>query len=166
MTTMKTALAALALLTIAAAAAAQETTVRQVPLGDAREVVMEINGGFGTMHLKRGSGSDLLALKEKKNAKDSDESETAIDYHVEDGIGYLTVDLGTQGADDMNALACLLKGSSSRTWYLAISDRVPVRLDVTLGAGKASIDLTDLHIREFNLDAGAGSVRLNEQTQS
>jgi hypothetical protein len=44
---------------------------------------------------------------------------------------------------------------------MTISDRVPVRLDIALGAGEAFLNLDGLHIREFHLDAGAGSVRID-----
>ncbi|MBE0643952.1 MAG: hypothetical protein IH600_07720 [Bacteroidetes bacterium] len=160
MTSIKYALLTFVLLSVGGMVTAQTPIVKQVALGEAREVVAEINGGFGTLYLKHGSGDELLTLREKRKNNEGDDADVDIEYHVEDGIGYLTVDLGTEGADDMNALACLLKGKNSRTWYLTISDRVPIRFDVTLGAGKALIDLTDLHVREFNLDAGAGSVRL------
>ncbi len=139
---------------------AQDGTVRTVSFDGAREVVAEINGGFGTLYLKRGSGDDLLTLREKRSTKKKYESDVELDYHVNDGVGYLTVDLGTGDGSDMNALATLLRGRPSRTWYLSVSDRVPIRFDITIGAGKASIDLTGMHIRSFDLDAGAASVHL------
>ena len=122
MTMMKFAVTALILLAVSAVSSAQDRTVRRVALDGAQEVVAEINGGFGTLYLKRGSSGNLMTLKEKRKDEESDETDIDIDYHVEDGVGYLTVDLGTEGADDMNALACLLKGNSSRTWYVTISD--------------------------------------------
>jgi hypothetical protein len=80
---------------------------------------------------------------------------------VKDGVGYLTVDLNSDDDDDMNALSCLLNGRSTRRWYISMNDNVPIRFDVSLGAGRASLDLTGIHVREFKLDAGAGSVRLS-----
>lgn len=150
----------LALLLFALTATAQETAYRQVALGGAKEVVAEINGGFGTLNIKRGSGDQLMTVREKTTDGSGETSNIRIDYRVENGIGYLTVDMGTEGQEDMNALACLLNGSNSKSWYVTISDQVPVRFDLTLGAGKASVDLSGIHVREFNLDAGAGSVRL------
>ncbi|MFZ1729640.1 MAG: hypothetical protein WBQ23_08235 [Bacteroidota bacterium] len=160
MTIIKYTLLTFTLLAFVGTAAAQEAALRKVALGEAREVVAEINGGFGTLYLKRGSGDELLTMKEKRKNKETDESDIEIDYYIEEGIGYLTVDMGANGESDMNALACLLNGNSSRTWYLSISDKVPIRFDITLGAGKASIDLTDIHVRDLQIDAGAGSVRL------
>ena len=159
MITIRSISTVLAMFLVTASAFAQPALRRVVALDGAREVVAEINGGYGTLYLKRGSGEDLLTIREKQK-DDDDDTNIEVDYYIEDGIGYLTVDLGTEGADDMNALACLMKGSSSRTWYLSISDRVPVRFDITLGAGRASLDLTGVHVRAFHLDAGAGSVRL------
>lgn len=157
---MKNTLLTFMLLTFVCTVSAQESLLRKVSLGNVREVVAEINGGFGTLYLKRGSGDDLLTLKETRKKEHDDEAEIEVDYHIEDEVGYLTVEMGTNGESDMNALACLLKGSTSRTWYITISDRVPIRFNITVGAGQASIDLTEIHVREFTLDAGAGSVRL------
>jgi hypothetical protein len=140
--------------------AAQDGTTRSVSLEGAREVVATINGGFGTLYLKRGRGNALLQIKEK-NGEEPGLSNVHVEYEVEDGIGYLTLDLNTDGDDDMNALACLLQGKDSRTWYVSISDRVPVDFDVTLGAGRASLDLTGLHVKGLRLDAGAGTVRMS-----
>lgn len=150
----------LAITLLALTASAQEMAYRQVALGGAKEVVAEINGGFGTLYIKRGGGEQLMTVRQKNTDGNVETSDINIEYRVEDGIGYLTMDMGTEGQDDMNALACLLNGNNSKTWYVTINDQVPVRFDLTLGAGKASVDLTGIHVREFNLDAGAGSVRL------
>ncbi|MDT8322480.1 MAG: hypothetical protein RRA94_00100 [Bacteroidota bacterium] len=139
---------------------AQEAFTRTVSLDGAREVVATINGGFGTLYLKRGRGNALLQIREK-NGENAKASDIQVDYHVEDGIGYLTLDINTEGAEDMNALACLLQGRDSRTWYVHMNDRVPIEFDVTLGAGRASLDLTGLHVKGLRLDAGAGSVRMS-----
>lgn len=136
---------------------AQEGETTRVNLEGAREVVAEINGGFGTLYLKRGSGSSLMTLREKYE-DEPPEKAVRVDYHVRNGVGYLTVDLGHEDGDDMNALSCLFGGSDSRTWYMTISDRVPVRFDVSLGAGKAALNLTGIHVRGLKLEAGAGSV--------
>lgn len=164
MTRIKYILTTIILLGIIHPVSAQEAAIRQVALDGAREVVVEINGGFGTLFLKRGSGDDLLTLKEKRKNQDEEETEIEINYHIDNGVGYLTVDMGTGGEGDMNALACLINSKSSRTWFLTITDRVPVNFNISLAAGKASIDLTNIHVRGFKLDAGAGSVRLKMDT--
>lgn len=138
---------------------AQEARVFTVDAEGAREIVAEINGGFGTMILKRGSTASLMTIQERSEGE-GDEAGIQVGYFVEDGIGYLTVDLGTQGENDLNALGCLMKGSGSRTWQLEVSDRLPVHFNITLGAGKAAIDLTDVFVRSFHLDVGAGSARV------
>lgn len=138
---------------------AQEAFVHAVDAEDAREIVAEINGGIGTLFLKRGSTDALMTIQERGGSA-SDESGVRMDYFVEDGTGYLTVDLGTQGENDMNALGCLVKGPGSRTWHLTVSDRLPIQFNITLGAGRAAIDLTDVFVRSFHLDVGAGSARL------
>ncbi|MCB2203607.1 hypothetical protein KQI65_02575 [bacterium] len=142
-------------------AQAQEGRARSVQLGGAREVVATINGGFGTLYLKRGNGNALLQLREKKSEEEEEYADVDIDYRVENGIGYLTLDLNTEDGDDMNALACLFQGQSSRTWYLAMNNDVPIRFDITLGAGRASLDFTGIHVRGLELETGAGSVRIS-----
>ena len=139
---------------------AQDHTFRQVALGGATEVVAKINGGYGTVHLRRGSGPMLLSVREVNAGKGDSRSDLRVDYHVEDGIGYLTVDMGNEGHDDMNALACLFNGRSEQTWHVTLAGDIPIRLDMTMGAGRATLDLTDIFLRDFHLDTGAGSVRL------
>ncbi len=138
---------------------AQDGYRTTVDLEGATEVVAEINGGIGTLNLKRGSGPALMTLRERQE-DDEQRSDATVDYHVRDGIGYLTLDLGNDDGEDMNALACLFRGTDSRTWYVTLTDRVPIRFDISLGAGKASLDLTGIHVRGLTIDAGAGSVRM------
>lgn len=138
---------------------AQDGHKRTLDLQGATEVVADINGGIGTLNLKRGSGNALMTLREEREDNNT-RRDFSVDYYVRDGIGYLTLDLGNQDGDDMNALECLFRGTDSRTWYVTLSDRVPIRFDISLGAGTASLDLTGIHVRELAIDAGAGSVRL------
>lgn len=137
---------------------AQEGYRTSVDLQGATRIVADINGGIGTLYLKRESGNTLMTLREKRK-EDEQRSDVTVDYDIRDGVGYLTMDLGNQDGDDMNALACLFRGKDSRTWYVSISDRVPIDFDISLGAGKASLDLTGIHVRGLVIDAGAGSVR-------
>lgn len=159
MSTSRFSLFLLSLTLLAFPLQAQKTRVHTVGLDGAREVVAELNGGYGTISLKRGDNENLLTITEIGKEEEY-ASNVHIEYSVENNTGFLTVDLGTEGNDDLNALACLMKGSRSRTWEVTVSDRVPIRFDITLGAGEATIDLTDVHVRGFHLDAGAGSVRL------
>ncbi|MDX9758063.1 MAG: hypothetical protein RBU27_02785 [Bacteroidota bacterium] len=140
---------------------AQDSPVRHVALGEATEVVAKINGGYGTVHLRRGDGPMLLSVRES-NAKNREAPpEIRVDYRVEDGIGFLTVDMGNDGRDEMNLLSCLLNGRGERTWDVTLAGGIPIRLDMTMGAGTATVDLTDIHLRAFHLDAGAGTVLLH-----
>lgn len=138
---------------------AQEGHRTSVDLQGATEVVAEINGGIGTLYLKRESGNPLMTLREKRK-KAEQLRDVIVDYQIRDGVGYLRLDLGNQDGDDMSALASLFRGKDSRTWYVTFSDRVPIDFDISLGAGKASLDLTGIHVRGLAIDAGAGSVRL------
>jgi hypothetical protein len=150
----------LLLISVLQIATSQNGNTTVVALDGAREVVAEINGGFGTLYLKRGQGEALVSVREKAREGDVP-CGVECTYSVKDGIGYLTVDLNSDDDDDMNAFSCLLNGKSTRTWYISMNDRVPIRFDISLGAGRASLDLTGIHVRAFELDAGAGSVRLS-----
>ncbi|PLX23746.1 MAG: hypothetical protein C0600_14260 [Ignavibacteria bacterium] len=141
--------------------AAQDGYSTRLALGDVREIVVDIDAGFGTFYLKRSEKPALFTLREKDHEDREEYSQPETEYYIEDGIGYLTVDLTNGDDGDMNALACLIQGKQSRIWYATISDGIPVRLDITLGAGTAALNLTGIHIRAFSLDAGAGTVRIN-----
>jgi hypothetical protein len=45
-------------------------------------------------------------------------------------------------------------------WDLALSSRIPLTLDVDTGVGQATLDLSDLQVSEFSLNAGVGSVHV------
>lgn len=152
------------LIMLANIALAQEATVHRVALGDAREVVAEIHSTFGTIHLKRGRSTDLLVISQRNGKSGNEASDIDVDYYEENDIGNLTVNLGRGSENEKHSMEAFLGGTVSHTWYITVSDRVPVRFDITLGAGSASIDLTDIHVREFRLDAGAGSIRIKVDT--
>ena len=138
---------------------AQDGYRTTLDLQGATEIVADINGGIGTLILKRGTGNALMTLREKQDDENA-RRDVSVDYQVRDGIGYLTLDLGNEDGDNMNALECLFRGTDSRTWYVTLSERVPIRFDISLGAGKANLDLTGIHVRSLAIDAGAGSVRI------
>ncbi|MBN1447609.1 MAG: hypothetical protein JXA28_06730, partial [Bacteroidetes bacterium] len=72
---------------------AQEDFQTTVAAREAREVVAEIRGGYGTFYLKRSSGEDLFTLREKRDPENA-RQDVAVDYTVDNGIGHLTVELG------------------------------------------------------------------------
>ena len=46
------------------------------------------------------------------------------------------------------------------SWDIALSSRVPLILDVDTGVGQTALDLSDLQVTEFSLEAGVGSVHV------
>jgi hypothetical protein len=148
------------LVTLASIAAAQDAFVRRLPLGEAKEVTANINGTIGTIYLKRGSGSELIVIRERSGQSNQETADISVQYHEDGSMGDLTVELGNGSENGRNALGALFRGNSAPTWYITISDKVPIHFDITLGAGSASLDLSGIHVRAFRLDAGAGSVRM------
>jgi hypothetical protein len=67
-----------------------------VALGDAKEVVAEINGGFGTLYIKRGSSDQLMTVREKHRRQDARLRISTSNTGSRDGIGYLTDGYGHQ----------------------------------------------------------------------
>jgi hypothetical protein len=53
-----------------------------------------------------------------------------------------------------------LTGENQSDWNLGITPTVPVKLEVSLGAGDAALDLTGLQISDLNYDMGVGAVTI------
>ncbi len=112
-----------------------EPEARSVPLGDAKEVEVEVHLGAGELNLGGGAKELLDAdfIYEKAAAK------PVIDYHVTSGRGKLTIRQGGGGRTD-----------------LRLKDDVPMELEVNLGAGKSELNVGSLALRKLDVNIGVG----------
>jgi hypothetical protein len=54
----------------------------------------------------------------------------------------------------------LRSGSDPFVWVITLTRRIPVSLDVVTGAGRAEIDLSDLHVPDLSIQTGASRIAL------
>ena len=81
----------------------------------------------------------------------------SLSYVIRNRVGYLEAGLGTE---DIDGGASFQRG----TWTLGFSDELPLRLDVELGFGSGSLDLSGLQIKDLNVSAGAGDLVIDFAT--
>jgi hypothetical protein len=79
-------------------------------------------------------------------------SAPSIDYHVDNGLGTLTIDQqsGSQ-----------FVGHSDNTWKLKLSESVPVELEIDVGAGRSDLDLAKIDLTRLQLNIGAGQANVD-----
>jgi hypothetical protein len=55
----------------------------------------------------------------------------------------------------------LRSGSEPFVWVVTLTRRIPVSLDVVTGAGRAEIDLSDLHVPDLSITTGTSKIALS-----
>jgi len=121
-----------------------ERESRSVQLGDARSVRVEVHMGAGELKLA-GGAKELL---------DADFSyltprwKPQVDYTISGSQGTLRISQpeGTGGP----------RGPGRYEWDLRLNDKVPMEVEVHLGAGKSELTLGTLSLARLNLHMGVG----------
>jgi hypothetical protein len=116
------------------------------------QIVMEVS--FGIVTIERGAGDNIAIL-------DYDESDDAwnklqVSYDVSGGCGYLHIKSkeSTHFWDDDNSD----NNGNKHHLYIKLTDGLPIDFDLSLGAGKSDIDLTELQVKELKISTGASGV--------
>jgi N-terminal domain of toast_rack, DUF2154 len=76
-----------------------------------------------------------------------------IKYDVSGGKGFLTLKQQRSGFFNF--------GNSRNEWDIKLSSAIPADLDISLGAGKNTLDLEEVDIRSLDIDVGVGEVLLD-----
>jgi hypothetical protein len=111
----------------------------------------EVNLKMGAGEL-RVSGS-AHALMEAEFTYRTRRRPPEVDYHVSGGRGILTVRNRRTGGPNF--------GSSKNEWDIRLNNRIPIKLDVDLGAGESRLDLSDIDLRGLTIDMGVGEMKLD-----
>jgi hypothetical protein len=120
-----------------------QTETKDVKLGDAKSVRVEIKMGAG--ELKVGGGArDLLNGEFTYNAA---AWKPLVEYAVHGSEGLLTV----QQPRHVGSL-----GDARYAWDLRLNEKVPLSLSVEQGAGRAELTLGRLSLNTLDLHIGAG----------
>jgi hypothetical protein len=122
---------------------------RSLDLGGAETLETIIEMGVGKLMIGGGSG-DLMDAEFVYNV---DEWKPEVSYREADDHGTLTV---KQPRGRRSSL-----GKNVRyEWDIQLNDKIPMDLDVELGAGNGHLDLGSLSLKDLRVTAGAGEVEV------
>ncbi len=127
------------------------TMSKQVELGEAEKVVLDINMGVGELKLAGGSESLLDARFEYNIPSWKPE----VEYEVKEGTGLLDV------SQPSSEVAGALLNDVRYAWDLKLDETVPVYLDFELGVGKSVLNLSNVNLTGFDIDVGIGELSID-----
>jgi hypothetical protein len=146
---------------------AQNAKTRHAVYSGEQALRVSVEGGYGTVHIRRTTGDKVYVFTEKGDADAP--LNASVKYKTASGKGYLKIELNTREDEDedfIESLACLVKGHASGNYYLDLTDRIPIDLAFELGAGEARLDLTGLKITGMNLETGASDMHVITREQN
>jgi hypothetical protein len=134
-----------------------QTESRLIELGEAESAQIQVSMGAGRLRIEEGS----QALLEGAFTYNVPEWRPEVTYTVDDGVGQLII----QQPSGIEILP--QRGVSQYDWNLRLSDRVPLSMNVVLGAGEAQLYLSELRLSDLSVATGAGNtiIHLNGNWQ-
>ncbi len=138
------------------AAVASKRHYFEVPYGDERRLNARLDLALGKVRIGQ-TMDDLLFQAEV--VIENEKLTPYFNFSTRDREGYLDIDLESEKGSGSVSLSGLSAASSS-DWLLLFSDRVPLNLDIDLGAAKGDLDFTGLPIEELRFEAGASRADL------
>jgi hypothetical protein len=124
-----------------------QTESRLVELGEAESAQIQVSMGAGRLRIEAGS----QALLEGAFTYNIPEWRPELTYTVDGEIGQLLI----QQPSGIEILP--QRGVSQYDWNLRLSDRVPITMNVVLGAGEAQLYLGKLRLSDLSVTTGAGN---------
>jgi hypothetical protein len=112
---------------------------------------VEVNLKMGAGELRVSGGAE--ALMEADFTYRSRRQPPEVEYYVSEGRGVLTVRHRRSSGPFL--------GSSKNEWDVRLNSRIPVKLEVDLGAGESRLDLSELDLRALTVDMGVGEMKLD-----
>ena len=125
------------------------TISKSVPLGKQKSVAVDIKMGAGKLTVESGT-SDLMNADFTYNV---DAWKPEVRYDANGDQGHLTIQ---QPSGSHN-----YRGSTRYDWNVRLNDRVPMEMNVNMGAGKANLNLAGLNLSRFKVNMGAGEADID-----
>ena len=121
-----------------------QTDVKAVKLGDAKSVRVEISMGAGELKIE-GGATNLL---DAQFTYDVPAWKPLVEYNASGGEGRLSIRQpgGPGGA----------RGSVRYDWNLRLNGKVPLSIDLQMGAGRTNLTLGQLSLTNLDVKLGAG----------
>jgi hypothetical protein len=126
-----------------------QTDVKEVKLGDAKSVSVEIRMGAGELKI----GGDATNLLDAQFIYNVPSWKPQVEYSTAGGEGRLSIrqPAGTGGPH----------GNVRYDWDLRLGDKVPLSIEVEMGAGRADLTLGKLSLSNLDLKLGAGETNVD-----
>ncbi len=136
---------------VSAYSGSKETYKKEIPLGKAEMVRVDMDLSVAKLEVIPGSSRTLLkALVEY----DPDKFKPLIDYS--DGkTGYLDIVSKKRGSVNLRDLS-----DEVNDWELEFSPKVPLEIDLELGLGEGFLDFSGLRIADLSVDAGLSELEM------
>jgi hypothetical protein len=137
-----------------------ESSPHQIGRTTEKELKVTLSTSFGSVNISRGEPEKILVLD--ADQEDSQPDKLGVEYAIRNRIGYLDLSLGRDAHDpEHKGKAVKLAVLEGGTWYLKLSDALPISFDIELGVAKGDFDLSGLQVKDFNLSTGASDVNLS-----
>ncbi|HEX5412734.1 MAG TPA: toast rack family protein [Terriglobia bacterium] len=125
------------------------TISKSIPLGQQKTVDVEIKMGAGELRVADG-GSELMDADFTYNV---DAWKPEVRYDATGDRGTLTIQQPSGGHS--------YRGKTRCDWDVRLNRKVPMEMNVKMGAGKANFKLAGLNLSQFNLNVGAGEADID-----
>ncbi len=136
-----------------------DESAREIGRTTEKELKITLSSSFGTVYISRGEPEKILLMQSGEG--ENVNRDVAVNYAVRNRIGYLDITLGKRGHDgEPDKGGFHIDNLDGGTWYIRLSDAIPISFDLELGVGKGDFDLSGLNVKDFNLSAGASEVTL------
>jgi hypothetical protein len=120
-----------------------------IPLGDIKAADIRVKMGAGEIKVRAGADDLLASLFQTNIAR----WEPVVEHHPAGNGERVTI--------EQRRSAGLTLGHARNTWDLKLTEKIPLELDLSFGAGKADIDLRGVQVKRLTVHMGAGEVKLD-----
>lgn len=124
------------------------TASEEVDAGKAESAGADIRMGAGTLHIE-GGAAKLLSGSFRYSEK---VGRPTVRYEVTGDTGRLTVESPKDSSSG---------GKAVNEWDLRMGSGVPLKMNVTLGAGESKLDMSQLPLQSLEVNMGAGEMMLD-----
>ena len=128
-----------------------QTDSQSVELGDVDSVRVDIRMGVGELNVV-GGATNLMDAEFTYNIEDW---RPDVDYRQRGSIGELEV---SQPSGEINGIP---DDDVKYSWDIALQNGVPLDMDVDLGVGESSLDLSGLALQGLVVDTGVGAATID-----
>lgn len=125
------------------------TTSKSIPLGKEKSVVVHLKMGAGKLTVGTGT-SELMSADFTYNIE---AWKPEVSYDESGGQGHLSI--------EQPSGVHVYTGTTSYDWHVRLNSQIPMEMHVTLGAGKAMLNLAGLNLNQFKVEVGAGEADID-----